>query len=186
MAGDEHRPRSSAVHRVELQFGLGTGAAAGSQAPADASGPARNWSRRFAPASWWSPGRWTPCSPAGWLSSMATKPRYMPVNEDVAATCRALESFLCGAAQLRAPGHRLQQSVGGATRLRRRVPVPEGLRMSEIFPATVYILCFLTSAACAWLLGPKLSRSSPPGSCCGAASASCSWRSTIWRWCSTS
>ncbi len=25
--------------------------------------------------------------------------------------------------------------------------------MSEVFPATVYILCFLTSAACAWLLG---------------------------------
>ncbi len=25
--------------------------------------------------------------------------------------------------------------------------------MSEIFPAIVYILCFLTSAACAWLLG---------------------------------
>lgn len=25
--------------------------------------------------------------------------------------------------------------------------------MGEIFPAVVYILCFLTSAACAWLLG---------------------------------
>ena len=25
--------------------------------------------------------------------------------------------------------------------------------LSEIFPAIVYILCFLTSAACAWLLG---------------------------------
>lgn len=25
--------------------------------------------------------------------------------------------------------------------------------MGEVFPATVYILCFLTSAACAWLLG---------------------------------
>ncbi len=25
--------------------------------------------------------------------------------------------------------------------------------MSEVLPATVYILCFLTSAACAWLLG---------------------------------
>lgn len=25
--------------------------------------------------------------------------------------------------------------------------------MDEIFPATVYILCFLTSAGCAWLLG---------------------------------
>ena len=25
--------------------------------------------------------------------------------------------------------------------------------MEEIFPAAVYILCFLTSAACAWLLG---------------------------------
>ena len=25
--------------------------------------------------------------------------------------------------------------------------------MTEIFPATVYVLCFLTSAACAWLLG---------------------------------
>ena len=25
--------------------------------------------------------------------------------------------------------------------------------MGEVFPAVVYILCFLTSAACAWLLG---------------------------------
>lgn len=25
--------------------------------------------------------------------------------------------------------------------------------MAEIFPAAVYVLCFLTSAACAWLLG---------------------------------
>lgn len=25
--------------------------------------------------------------------------------------------------------------------------------MTDIFPAVVYILCFLTSAACAWLLG---------------------------------
>ena len=25
--------------------------------------------------------------------------------------------------------------------------------MQQIFPATVYILCFLTSSACAWLLG---------------------------------
>jgi hypothetical protein len=25
--------------------------------------------------------------------------------------------------------------------------------MGEIFPAVVYVLCFLTSAACAWLLG---------------------------------
>ena len=27
------------------------------------------------------------------------------------------------------------------------------MSLSEIFPAIVYILCFLTSAACAWLLG---------------------------------
>lgn len=25
--------------------------------------------------------------------------------------------------------------------------------MGELFPAIVYVLCFLTSAACAWLLG---------------------------------
>ena len=25
--------------------------------------------------------------------------------------------------------------------------------MGEVFPAIVYVLCFLTSAACAWLLG---------------------------------
>ena len=25
--------------------------------------------------------------------------------------------------------------------------------MGELFPAVVYVLCFLTSAACAWLLG---------------------------------
>ena len=30
--------------------------------------------------------------------------------------------------------------------------------MTEIFPATVYILCFLTSAACAWLLGRSYAR----------------------------
>ena len=31
--------------------------------------------------------------------------------------------------------------------------------MEEIFPATVYILCFLTSSACAWLLGRSYLRS---------------------------
>jgi hypothetical protein len=30
--------------------------------------------------------------------------------------------------------------------------------MTEIFPATVYVLCFLTSAACAWLLGRSYAR----------------------------
>ena len=30
--------------------------------------------------------------------------------------------------------------------------------MSEAFPAIVYILCFLTSAACAWLLGRSYHR----------------------------
>jgi len=29
--------------------------------------------------------------------------------------------------------------------------------MANIFPAVVYILCFLTSAACAWLLGRSYS-----------------------------
>jgi hypothetical protein len=27
------------------------------------------------------------------------------------------------------------------------------MSMAEIFPAVVYVLCFLTSGACAWLLG---------------------------------
>jgi hypothetical protein len=27
------------------------------------------------------------------------------------------------------------------------------MSMGEIFPAVVYVLCFLTSGACAWLLG---------------------------------
>ena len=31
--------------------------------------------------------------------------------------------------------------------------------MGEIFPAVVYILCLLTSAACAWLLGRSYRRS---------------------------
>lgn len=31
--------------------------------------------------------------------------------------------------------------------------------MVEVFPAVVYVLCFLTSAACAWLLGRSFSRS---------------------------
>lgn len=31
--------------------------------------------------------------------------------------------------------------------------------MGEIVPAIVYILCFLTSAACAWLLGRSYRRS---------------------------
>lgn len=30
--------------------------------------------------------------------------------------------------------------------------------MTEIFPATVYVLCLLTSAACAWLLGRSYRR----------------------------
>lgn len=29
--------------------------------------------------------------------------------------------------------------------------------MAEVFPAVVYVLCFLTSAACAWLLGRSYS-----------------------------
>jgi hypothetical protein len=31
--------------------------------------------------------------------------------------------------------------------------------MGQAFPAVVYVLCFLTSAACAWLLGRSYSRS---------------------------
>jgi hypothetical protein len=31
--------------------------------------------------------------------------------------------------------------------------------MGEVFPAIVYVLCFLTSAACAWLLGRSYRRS---------------------------
>lgn len=30
--------------------------------------------------------------------------------------------------------------------------------MGEAFPATVYVLCFLTSTACAWLLGRSYAR----------------------------
>ena len=30
--------------------------------------------------------------------------------------------------------------------------------MGEVFPATVYVLCFLTSSACAWLLGRSYAR----------------------------
>lgn len=30
--------------------------------------------------------------------------------------------------------------------------------MSNVFPGAVYILCFLTSAACAWLLGRSYQR----------------------------
>jgi hypothetical protein len=32
--------------------------------------------------------------------------------------------------------------------------------MGELFPAIVYVLCFLTSAACAWLLGRSYRRTS--------------------------
>ena len=31
--------------------------------------------------------------------------------------------------------------------------------MEQVFPAAVYILCFLTSSACAWLLGRSYVRS---------------------------
>ena len=31
--------------------------------------------------------------------------------------------------------------------------------MAEIFPTIVYVLCFLTSAACAWMLGRSYFRS---------------------------
>lgn len=34
--------------------------------------------------------------------------------------------------------------------------------MSDLFAGAVYILCFLTSAACAWLLGRTYRRSSSP------------------------
>jgi Family of unknown function (DUF5985) len=30
--------------------------------------------------------------------------------------------------------------------------------MDDLFPAIVYVLCFLTSAACAWLLGRSYAR----------------------------
>lgn len=30
--------------------------------------------------------------------------------------------------------------------------------MAEVFPGIVYVLCFLTSTACAWLLGRSYSR----------------------------
>lgn len=34
--------------------------------------------------------------------------------------------------------------------------------MTNVFPAAVYILCLLTSAACAWLLGRSYRRSQAP------------------------
>jgi hypothetical protein len=34
--------------------------------------------------------------------------------------------------------------------------------VGAIFPAIVYVLCFLTSAACAWLLGRSYRRSKVP------------------------
>jgi len=34
--------------------------------------------------------------------------------------------------------------------------------MTDIFPAAVYILCLLTSVACAWLLGRSYTRSRTP------------------------
>jgi len=34
--------------------------------------------------------------------------------------------------------------------------------MGDLFPAGVYILCFLTSAACAWLLGRSYRKSRAP------------------------
>ena len=34
--------------------------------------------------------------------------------------------------------------------------------MNDIFPAAVYLLCLLTSAACAWLLGRSYSRTRTP------------------------
>ena len=34
--------------------------------------------------------------------------------------------------------------------------------MANVFPAAVYILCLLTSAACAWLLGRSYRRSGAP------------------------
>jgi hypothetical protein len=34
--------------------------------------------------------------------------------------------------------------------------------MDDIFPAAVYVLCLLTSAACAWLLGRSYSRTRTP------------------------
>ena len=34
--------------------------------------------------------------------------------------------------------------------------------MGEIFPAVVYVLCFLTSGACAWLLGRSYKANGTP------------------------
>ena len=47
----------------------------------------------------------------------------------------------------------------GPHRLRRRVPAEEGLRRWRVcFPAAVYLLCFLTSGACALLLARSYRR----------------------------
>jgi len=34
--------------------------------------------------------------------------------------------------------------------------------MTDVFPTAVYVLCFLTSGACAWLLGRSYGRSRTP------------------------
>ena len=34
--------------------------------------------------------------------------------------------------------------------------------MNDVFPAAVYVLCLLTSAACAWLLGRSYKRTRAP------------------------
>jgi hypothetical protein len=34
--------------------------------------------------------------------------------------------------------------------------------MGDVFPAVVYVLCFLTGAACAWLLGRSYRRTGTP------------------------
>jgi hypothetical protein len=64
-------------------------------------------------------------------------------------------------------------------RFRRRVQAEEGLRLwPTIFPALVYLLCFLTSTACALLLARSY-RAPGHDCCCGARSASCSSPPTI-------
>ena len=76
---------------------------------------------------------------------------YLPVNRDVEGRVEQVEELY-----RTRPNSVRRVIVSAATRTANASPTHssfEGTQVTEIFPTIVYVLCFLTSAACAWLLG---------------------------------
>ena len=117
----------------------------------------RSWIRHCGRVSWWSARR----------STRSWRPDLSRSTRQARHTCRSTtRSPHCveEVEQLYAarPDAVRRAIVSPRRRAARpRSPTRSGsgrIEMGEVFPAAVYILCFLTSAACAWLLGRAIAR----------------------------